>query len=63
MQSLNEIIDVRLFTLTKLYPRGRAEYLAKFAAATDSAVKAGFILEADRPEILALAAAAYPAAP
>lgn len=47
-------------TLTKLYPGGRAEYLAKFAAATDSAVKAGFILEADEQEVKALAAASYP---
>jgi hypothetical protein len=50
-------------TLTKLYPRGRTEYLAKFAAAADAAIKAGFILEADKREINALAAAAYPAAP
>src|SRR5271170_1011010 len=50
-------------TLAKLYPRGRTEYLAKFAAAADAAIKAGFILEADKQEINALAAAAYPAAP
>jgi hypothetical protein len=50
-------------TLVKLYPRGRTEYLAKFAAAADAAIKAGFILEADKQEINALAAAAYPAAP
>jgi hypothetical protein len=50
-------------TLTKLYPRGRTEYLVKFAAAADAAIKAGFILEADKHEINALAAAAYPAAP
>jgi hypothetical protein len=47
----------------KLYPRGRADYLAEFSKATDSAISAGFILEADRKEINALAAASYPAAP
>jgi hypothetical protein len=50
-------------TLTKLYPHGRTEYLAKFSKATDSAIEAGFILKADRKEINALAAASYPAAP
>jgi hypothetical protein len=49
--------------LAKLYPQGRTEYLAKFAAATDAALKAGFLLEADRPEINGLAGAGYPAAP
>ena len=46
--------------LMQIYPGGRAQYLERFAAATDSAVKAGFILEADRQEINALAAAMYP---
>jgi hypothetical protein len=50
-------------TLTKLYPRGRADYLAEFSKATDSAIKAGFILDADREEINALAAASYPTPP
>jgi Alpha/beta hydrolase domain len=49
--------------LAQRYPQGRSEYLEKFAAAAASAVKAGFILEADVREINALAAAAYPAAP
>jgi hypothetical protein len=49
--------------LAKRYPRGRTDYLEKFAAATGSAIKAGFILEADEREINALAAAAYSAAP
>jgi hypothetical protein len=46
--------------LKALYPGGRADYLAKFNKALDAAVKAGFILGADVPEIKALAAAMYP---
>jgi hypothetical protein len=46
-----------------LYPGGRAQYLEKFVAATDAAIQAGFILEADKPEIHALAAAMYPVPP
>jgi Alpha/beta hydrolase domain len=46
--------------LAELYPRGRGEYLEKFAAATDNAIKAGFILEADKREINALAGVAFP---
>jgi hypothetical protein len=52
----------RVFDATKmaqLYPGGRAQYVQQFAAATASAVKAGFILEADRQEIDALAAPQY----
>jgi hypothetical protein len=45
--------------LDKLYPGGRAEYLAKFTASLDSAIAKGFILRADRKEILDLAAASY----
>jgi hypothetical protein len=48
--------------LAQLYPQGRGEYLARFAAATEKAIDAGFILAADQREINALAAAAYPAA-
>jgi hypothetical protein len=44
-------------TLARLYPGGRAEYLARFRAATDEALARGFLLEADAPEIRALAAA------
>jgi hypothetical protein len=40
----------------RLYPGGRADYLARFAKATDDAVGAGFLLDADREEILGLAA-------
>lgn len=49
-------------TLRRLYPGGRAEYLEAFAAALDTAIRSGFILPADRAEILQLAAATYPGA-
>jgi len=48
-------------TLRRLYPGGRAEYLDRFTAALDKAIQSGFILPADRAEILELAAATYPA--
>ena len=40
--------------LAELYP-SRADYLARFAAATDAAVEAGFVLAADADEIIAVA--------
>jgi hypothetical protein len=43
-------------TLARLYPGGRSELLARFAKATDEALATGFLLEADAPEIRALAA-------
>jgi hypothetical protein len=46
-------------TLDRLYPGGKSEYLKKFQASLDSAIKAGFILPADRKEIVDLAAIAY----
>jgi len=46
-------------TLERLYPGGKKEYLKKFTASLDSAIKAGFILKADRKEILELAAVGY----
>jgi hypothetical protein len=46
--------------LDKLYPGGRADYLARFDASLNRAVKGGFILRADAPEIRALARAMYP---
>jgi hypothetical protein len=46
-------------TLARLYPAGKKEYLKKFEAALDSAIKAGFILAADRAEILELAALGF----
>lgn len=47
-------------TLRRLYPGGAGEYLERFTAALDEAIDAGFILPADRAEILLLAAATYP---
>lgn len=44
----------------RLYPGGAADYLERFTAALDSAIQAGFILAADRAEILRLAAATFP---
>ena len=46
-------------TLASLY-RDRADYLARFAAATDAAVAAGFVLAADAAEINAIAAVNSP---
>lgn len=45
--------------LDGLYPGGRREYLQKFEASLSSAIAAGFILPADREEILGLASASY----
>jgi hypothetical protein len=47
-------------SLLRLYPAGRAHYLAKFSEALAAAISAGFILSRDRTEIEALAAASYP---
>jgi hypothetical protein len=47
-------------TLRRLYPGGPTEYLDSFTASLDTAIGSGFILAADRSEILALAAATYP---
>jgi hypothetical protein len=47
-------------TLSKLYPGGEDEYLERFAASLDATIAAGFLLEQDRLEILAVAAASYP---
>ena len=44
----------------RLYPGGAADYLERFTAALDSAIRSGFILAADREEILQLAAATFP---
>ncbi len=46
--------------LARLYPGGRAQYLRLFAVALDRAITAGFILKADRTEILAVAALTDP---
>jgi hypothetical protein len=47
-------------TLSRLYPGGSAEYLAQFTQALGQAITSGFIVAADRGEILELAAATYP---
>ncbi|WP_205875905.1 alpha/beta hydrolase domain-containing protein [Mycobacterium camsae] len=47
-------------TLRRLYPDGADDYLRRFTAALDTAISSGFILTADREEILQLAAATYP---
>jgi hypothetical protein len=43
------------------YPSGRDEYVVEFRNATRAAVAAGFLLEADAPEIEALGTLAWPA--
>jgi Alpha/beta hydrolase domain len=47
-------------TLRRLYPGGMPQYLESFTAALDASIRCGFILAADRAEILGLAAATYP---
>jgi hypothetical protein len=47
-------------TLGRRYPGGAAEYLERFTLALDTAIRAGFLVPADRREILELAAATYP---
>jgi hypothetical protein len=44
-------------TLARLYPGGRADYLARFEKALAEALARGFLLEADAAEIRAVAAA------
>ena len=46
--------------LAERYPGGRSDYLSQFGAALDGTVAAGFILDDDRSEILAVAAASFP---
>jgi hypothetical protein len=47
-------------TLGRLYPGGVDEYVERFTSALDTAIQSRFVLEADRDEILQLAAATYP---
>jgi hypothetical protein len=47
--------------LARRYPAGPGEYAAAFRQATMRAAAAGFVLEQDVEEIVAVAAAAYPA--
>jgi len=56
-----ELFDAN--TIQRLYPGGSAQYLESFTASLDAAIGAGFILPADRAEILQLAAATYPGEP
>lgn len=42
-------------TLERLYPGGKEEYLKKFEASLDDAIKNGYIVQEDRKEILGLA--------
>lgn len=53
-----ELFDIN--TIQRLYPGGSAQYLESFTGALDAAIGAGFILAADRAEILQLAAATFP---
>jgi len=46
--------------LARLYPGGRRDYLDRFERSLDSVIAAGFLLAADRAEILAVAAASWP---
>jgi hypothetical protein len=46
--------------LAALYPGGEDDYLERFGTALDAAIAAGFLLEEDRMEILAVAAHSYP---
>ncbi|RDH76797.1 hypothetical protein DVS77_18260 [Mycolicibacterium moriokaense] len=46
-------------TRARLYPGGKNEYLEKFADSLDATIRAGYLLRADRAEILELAAATY----
>jgi hypothetical protein len=49
-------------TVRRLYPGGRGDYLERFTEALDRAIEAGFIVAADRAEILDIAAATFPRA-
>jgi hypothetical protein len=46
----------------RLYPGGVSDYLERFTEALDRAIEAGFIVAADRAEILDIAAASFPRA-
>ena len=56
-----ELFDAN--TIQRLYPGGSTQYLESFTASLDATIGAGFILPADRAEILQLAAATYPGEP
>ena len=46
-------------TRSRLYPGGKSEYLERFAESLDATIRAGYLVRADRSEILELAAATY----
>jgi Alpha/beta hydrolase domain len=46
--------------LAELYPDGMASYLTRFRQSLDDCIEAGYILAADRAEILALGEASWP---
>ena len=48
-------------TVQRLYPNGVEEYVRRFTASLDSTIQSGFLLAADRQEILQLAAATFEA--
>jgi hypothetical protein len=50
-------------TLDRLYPGGKSEYLEKFEASLDESIKSGFLLAADKQEIIDLASAGYQPTP
>jgi hypothetical protein len=52
-----EVFDAA--TLRRLYPGGATDYLQRFTVALDTAIQSGFILPADRSEILQIATATY----
>jgi hypothetical protein len=47
-------------TVQLLYPGGEADYLERFTVSLDASIQSGFLLAADREEILELAAATFP---
>jgi hypothetical protein len=47
-------------TVQRLYPGGVTDYLERFTRSLDSVIQSGFLLAADRDEILELATAMYP---
>jgi Alpha/beta hydrolase domain len=47
-------------TVRGLYPGGASDYLERFTASLDATIQSGFVLPADREEILELAAATFP---
>jgi len=51
--------EIGLDELSRLYPGGPADYLARFESALDSAIAGGFLLAEDRAETLGLAGAAF----